>query len=103
VRVFLIDSTGIHDVSKSVDGAIADFKSRHFCKSRGLNNVTALKWIGGSLLLYTEVYPTSDCGPDLGHLEGYLVQVPEGMIVRHLTLNELKHYPGVCLQNDEQD
>lgn len=102
VRVFLIDGNGVRDVSKSIDGAVADFKARHYCKTRG-NNVSALKWIRGSLLVLTEVYPTSDCGPDLGHLEGYLVSVPQGKILEHLTLNQLKHYPGVCLQNDDEN
>jgi hypothetical protein len=102
VRVFLIDGNGVRDVSKSIDGAVADFKVRHYCKERG-NNVSALKWIRGSLLLLTEVYPTGDCGPDLGHLEGYLVSVPQGRILEHMTLNQLKHYPGVCLQNDDQN
>ncbi|MGC2528130.1 MAG: hypothetical protein WA639_10310 [Candidatus Acidiferrum sp.] len=101
VRVFLIDGHGVRDVSNSIDGAVADFKSRHYCKTRG-NNVTALKWIRGGLLLTTEVYPTGDCGSDLGHLEGYLVSVPEGKILEHLTLHELKHYPGVCLMNDNE-
>jgi hypothetical protein len=100
VRVFLVDSSGVRDVSKSIDGAVTDFRAHHYCKTRG-NNVTALKWIRGSLLLLTEVYPTGDCGPDLGHLEGYLVSVPGGQILEHLTLNQLKHYPGVCLQNGE--
>ncbi len=102
VRVFLIDDNGVRDVSKSVDGAVADFKSHHYCKARG-NNVTGLKWIGGSLLLLTEVYPTGDCGPDLGHIEGYLVSVPDGKILAHLTLNQLKHYPGICLENDDEN
>jgi hypothetical protein len=102
VRVFLIDGNGVRDVSKSIDGAVADFKARHYCKTRG-NNVSALKWIRGSLLILTEVYPTGDCGPDTGHLEGYLVSVPQGEILEHMTLNQLKHYPGVCLQNDEEN
>jgi hypothetical protein len=100
VRVFLIDRNGVRDVSKCIEVAVADFKGRHYCKTRG-NNVTALKWIRGSLLILTEVYPTSDCGPDLGHLEGYLVSVPQGKILEHMTLSQLKHYPGVCLQNDD--
>lgn len=100
VRVFLIDGDGVRDASKSIDGAVADFKGRHYCKTRG-NNVSALKWIRGNLLLLTEVYPTGDCGPDFGHLEGYLVSVPGGKILEHMTLNQLKHYPGVCLENDD--
>lgn len=100
VRVFLIDGNGVRDVSQCIDGAVADFKARHYCKTRG-NNVSALKWIRGGLLILTEVYPTSDCGSDLGHLEGYLVSVPQGKILEHMTFNQLKHYPGVCLQNDD--
>ncbi|MGA9883757.1 MAG: hypothetical protein WBQ34_08570 [Candidatus Acidiferrales bacterium] len=101
VRVFLIDANGVKDVSTSIDAAVTDFKSRHYCEARG-NNVTALKWIRGKLLLSTEVYPDSDCGPDAGHLEGYLVSVPEGKILEHMTLNQLKNYPGVCLENDNE-
>jgi len=99
VRVFLIEGYGVRDVSKCIDDAVADFKARHYCNTRR-NNVSALKWIRGSLLILTEVYPTGDCGPDLGHLEGYLVSVPQGKILEHMTLNQLKHYPGVCVQND---
>ena len=100
VRIFLIDGNGVRDVSNCVESAVADFKARHYCKPRG-NNVSALKWVRGSLLILTEVYPTGDCGPDFGHLEGYLVSVPQGKILEHMTLNQLKHYPGVCLQNDD--
>lgn len=101
VRVFLIDGGSVTDASGSINQAVADFKSRHYCKARG-NNVTALKWIAGSLLLLTEVYPTGDCGADLGHLEGYRISVPGGEILEHLTLSELQRYPGVCLQNDDE-
>jgi hypothetical protein len=100
VRVFNIDTNGVKDVSTSINVAVSDFKSRHYCKARG-NNVTALKWIRGSLLLMTEVYPTGDCGLDLGHVEGYLVSVPSGEILEHLTLQQLQRYPGVCLENDD--
>lgn len=98
LRVFLIEGDKVRDDSKSVEAAVADFSTRHFCKPRG-NNVTALKWIQGNLLLMTEVYPTGDCGPDLGHTEGYVVTVPEGKILEHLTLSQLKRKPGVCLEN----
>jgi hypothetical protein len=101
VAVFQIHADEVTDVSASVEPAFTDFKSRHYCKARG-DNVTALKWIGGDLLLMMEVYPTSDCGPDLGHVEGYRVSIPNGKIVEHLTLAELRHYPGVCLENYAQ-
>lgn len=102
VRVFLIDGNDVKDVSKSIDAAVTDFRTHHYCEARG-NTVTALKWIHGNLLLFTQVYPTGDCGPDAGHTEGYLVSVPEGKIVRHMTLSQLKRYPGVCLENDDEN
>lgn len=52
-------------------------------------------------MLMTEVYPTGDCGPDLGHAEGYQVSVPGGKIERHLTLSQLKNFPGICLENED--
>jgi hypothetical protein len=91
----------VKDVSNSIDGVVSEFKTRHYCKTRG-NNVSALKWVRGNLLILTEVYPTGDCGLELGHLEGYLVSVPEGKILEHMTLNQLKHYPGVCVQKDDE-
>lgn len=64
----------------------------------------ALRWAGDSrrLLLMTDVYPTGDCGRDAGHTEGYLVAVPEGRVERRLTLRELKRFPGICLENDDE-
>ena len=100
VRVFQIGDGGIKDVSKAIQPAVTDFKSRHYCKERG-NNVQALRWVSGDLLLLTEVYPTSDCSPDLGHFEGYRVTVPEGRIEEHLTSEQLRRYPGVCMENDQ--
>jgi len=97
VRVFQVTDDVVTDVSNAIEGAVSDFKARHYCKSRG-NNITALKWIKGDLLLMTEVYPTGDCGPDLGHIEAYRVSVPDGKIRERLTLDQLKSYPGVCLQ-----
>ncbi len=102
VRVFHLDGDVVTDISKVIGGAVADFRARHYCKERG-NNVTALKWTKGDLLLMTEVYPTGDCGPDLGHTEAYLVSVPDGKIQGHLTLNQLRQYPGVCLENDDEN
>lgn len=99
VRVFQISKTGVSDTSSKIAPAVAAFKSKHSCESRG-NNVQALKWIKNDLLLMTSVYPTSDCGADMGHTEAYLVVMPNGNILQHLTLQELKHYPGVCLKND---
>jgi hypothetical protein len=43
--------------------------------------------------------PTSDCGPDLGHQEGYQVSIPDGKIERHVTIGQLEDFPGICLEN----
>ena len=46
-------------------------------------------------MLMTEVYPTDQA------TEGYLAAVPSGKIEGHLTLDQLKNFPGICLENDE--
>jgi hypothetical protein len=102
VRLFTVTEDKVVDVTKAIAPAVADFKSRHYCKARG-NNVTALKWVKDSrhLLLLTEVYPTGDCA-ELGYFEGYLVTVPQGAIQKRLTEAELRRFPGVCLENPEE-
>ena len=35
-------------------------------------------------------------------MEEYLVSVPDGKIVKHMTLSQLKRYPGVCLENADE-
>jgi hypothetical protein len=102
VRLFLVNGDKVTDVSRAIQPAVNAFKARHYCKSRG-NNVMAVKWLpnASDLLLMTEVYSTGDCGPDLGYAEGYIVAVPDGKIERHLTLNQLKNLPGICLENEE--
>ena len=97
VRVFLVDGDTVKDATGAIEPAVNAFKSRHFCKTRG-NNVTALKWLDDSrLMLMTEAYPTGDCGQDLGHAEAYIVAIPSGKIERHLTREQLKRFPGICL------
>ena len=103
VRLFTVSGEVVNDVSRAIEPAVTEFRSRHYCKTRG-NNVTALKFIGDArhLLLMTDVYPTGDCGADLGHTEGYVISVPDGKIQRHLSLQELKRFPGICLENDPE-
>jgi hypothetical protein len=100
VRVFQMNGDVVTDVPNATQKATADFKSRHYCQARG-NTVRALKWIKGDLLLTTGVYPTGDCGSDARHIEAYRVSVPDGTIKQHLTLAQLKRYPGLCFQNDD--
>ena len=60
-----------------------EFAEKHSCKSRG-NNLHAVRWEDGSqrLLLMPEVYPTSDCGEEMGYSEGFLVDAESGKIVK---------------------
>jgi hypothetical protein len=101
VRLFLMRGDTVTEASRAIQPAVDSFKARHYCKTRG-NNVSAIKWVHDSkhLMLMTEVYPTGDCGPDQA-TEGYLVAVPSGKIEGHLTLDQLKNFPGICLENDE--
>jgi hypothetical protein len=79
--------------AESVNTAFSDFQGRHWCKARG-DNVQAYGWDEktGALVLVTSVYPTGDCGKDLGHTEAYLVQPTDGAILRHLSLREFNVY-----------
>jgi|GEM_PF-2275704 len=104
VRLFAIDDDKVTEVSRAIEPAVNEFKSRHYCKTRG-NNVTALKWLPDStrLVLMTDVYPTGDCGPDLGHTEGYVVTIPDGKIERHLTLKQLRISPASASRTTAND
>ena len=66
------------------------FAQHHYCKTRG-NNLYAIRWLNGSeqLLLAPEVYPTGDCGRDLGFSAGYLANAADGKIVRKYTSKQL--------------
>jgi hypothetical protein len=37
------------------------------------------------VVLVKSVYPTGDCGKDLGHTEAYFVQPKDGAIIKHLS------------------
>jgi len=104
VRIFSLRDGKCGDISSMIGPAVRDFASRHYCRTRG-NNVTVLKWLnkGREMLLMTEVYPTSDCGPGLGYTEGYVIRVPGGTILRRLSERQLKRYPGVCLDKDTSE
>ena len=63
-----------------------DFKAKHWCKTRG-NNLSFLDWTPDSKIGFfvAEVYPTSDCGRDMGFRQGYAVNIEDGKIVRVFT------------------
>ena len=67
-----------------VQNVIRDFEARHYCKSRG-DNFAAVGWVNPNhLVIEASVYPTSDCGPDLGHTERYVVVLSNGAIQKRV-------------------
>ena len=101
VRVFTLDKGEPREITSNLAPVTADFKSRHSCEARP-NNLTALKWLDASrLLLMAEVYPTSDCGVQMGQVEGFVVSVDHGNIERRFTFEQLKRFPGLCFANSE--
>lgn len=69
------------------------FKRRHWCDARG-DNIQAFAWLPDSrqLILVLSVYPTSDCGADLGHTEAYVVNAATGEIRQHWDIKKLNAY-----------
>jgi hypothetical protein len=59
------------------------FKAKHWCESRG-NNLFFLAWTSNSKIafLVPEVYPTSDCGEELGLYRGYAVDTTSATVLR---------------------
>ena len=91
VRTFSITGEQVQETPTAVraDGA---FRKRHFCATRG-NNIQAYRWIDPHrLVLVTSVYPTGDCGRDLGHTEAFIVQAPDGRIVNHMAALAFRRY-----------
>jgi hypothetical protein len=92
VRAFRIDGDSVIELP-AASKAFEAFKSRHWCETRG-NNVQAYRWLPDSkqLILVLSVYPTGDCGKDLGHTEGYVVDASTGDIRQHWDLKQLNRY-----------
>ena len=91
VRVFHVEGDSVTEY-RSTETAFAAFKSQHWCE-RG-DNVQAYQWLADSrgLVLVLSVYPTSDCGKDMGHTEAYVVDAASGKIRKHWDLAQLKTY-----------
>ena len=73
--------------------ALKDFKLHHHCAARG-DNIQAFAWDQPtrSLLLVLSVYPTGDCGPELGFTQGYFVSDSDGHILRRISDSALVAY-----------
>ena len=78
LRVFRISDGIVREVPASIN-AENEFAANHPCRTRG-HNVYAIKWSNGGdrMLLGLQVYPTSDCGREMGRYVGYVVQVRDG-------------------------
>ena len=59
------------------------FKAKYWCESRG-NNLFFLDWTSDSKVGFfvAEVYPTGDCGKQLGQYRGYALNIEDRKILR---------------------
>jgi hypothetical protein len=78
--------------------AFKDFKSQHYCTPRGDN----LYFVGWSLdsrqaFMVAEVYPTSDCGQEMGIAAGYLMDVVSRTIIRRYSKEEAIAVRKACV------
>lgn len=92
VRAFRIGDDSVTELPAPKQ-AWAAFTSRHWCKERG-DNIQAHSWYpdSQSLVLVLSVYNTGDCGKDLGHTEGFVVDATTGEIKAHWDMKELNTY-----------
>ena len=87
------------DLTNSIKVIEADFSKRHYCKARG-DNYEAIQWRSNTqLLVSASVYGTSDCGADMGHTEGYVLDVVSDRIILHLTKTQMLNLPYICTYN----
>lgn len=96
VRAFLVsDNQAVESPAPKINAD--DFSQQHSCETRG-NNLYAVRWMNGSaqLLLQAEVYPTSDCGNELGFTTGYLVRTSSGKIMKRLTAEQMSSEAKGC-------
>jgi hypothetical protein len=92
VRVFQIDGASVTELP-AISKAFEAFKARHWCEERG-DNIQAYRWAADSkgLILVLSVYPTSDCGKEMGHTEAYVVDAATGNIREHWSIKQLNQY-----------
>ncbi len=97
LRAFRIDDGAVLELPLSAP-AEAEFDRTYPCKARG-HNVYAIRWLEGSseMLLALEVYPTGDCGKNMGLIRGYRVRATDGAIVERYSEKRLKALaPPTC-------
>jgi hypothetical protein len=97
VRAFRLKDAAVIEVPLT-RFAETDFEQRYPCPSRG-HNVVSIKWIQGSMqmLLGLQVYPTSDCGMNMGRYRGYVVETDSGIVKAQYSEVSLKKlWPTDC-------
>jgi hypothetical protein len=97
-HVYLYRVAGNAVKASHVPSQIAErFKKGHWCESRG-NNLFFLDWTPDSKMGFfvAEVYPTSDCGKELGLFRGYAVNLKEGRVLRVFTENQTESIEKNC-------
>jgi hypothetical protein len=89
VAVYLLDNGKIRAVD-AAKVAMIEFSKSYNCLGGEDPNIGAIKWLEGSnrLLLVAEVPPHSSC-PEMGNIEGYIVDIPSGSIIKILNEREL--------------
>jgi len=92
VKAFRIDGDSVEQLPVA-EKAYQAFKARHWCETRG-DNIQAYQWSpdSRSLVLVLSVYPTSDCGKEMGYTEGYVVDAETGTVKQHWDLARLNAY-----------
>lgn len=92
VRVFQIRGDSAVELP-AVGVAYEAFKARHWCPARG-DNLQAYRWTSDSkeLILVLSVYPTGDCGKQMGHTEGFVVDASTGRIIKNWNRHRLEAY-----------
>lgn len=92
VRAFRVAGNTVTELPVA-EKAFDAFKARHWCESRG-DNIQAYGWLPDShrLVLVLSVYPTSDCGKEMGYTEAYVVNAATGDIRQHWEASRLERY-----------
>jgi len=91
-KVFHIEAGRVSEAAGATS-AFSQFRTKYSCPSRG-ENLQTYRWdvATSSFVFVMSVYPTGDCGTNLGHTEAYFVAPSNGKILRKLTASQLKLY-----------
>jgi len=96
VRIFRISSDAVREIFP-LGLAEKEFKSEHKCPARGIN-VFAVRWLEGSdrLMIAAQVYPTSDCGEEMGFTQGFTIHLDDGAIIERQSADAIEREMREC-------